>query len=172
MHVKAFLEWQGFKSDFPCLFPGKTCLSKGATSMTSWRTPSQPLGLTCRCEQTKHSKHPVLWFCSTTRCKKPLSTLSIKMDIEGTGPTLPPWPRWWEQDFDERLLPARGTLWLCSAQRRGLTAAAGARPRHAGVREKLSQWALNSWISPLWEEEKPAKGFQKARKAKNSASHS
>lgn len=78
MHVKAFVEWQGFKSDFPCLFPGKTCLSKGATSMTSWRTPSQPLGLTCRCEQTKLSKHPVLWFCSTTRCKKPLSTLSIK----------------------------------------------------------------------------------------------
>lgn len=166
-----------FKPDFPCLSLEKlTFLPRGVTSMMSWRDispTSRPYTLLWADEViTRQSKCTFLWFCWTARCKNNLSALSAEIDFAGTGHVLPSWPRWQEQSFDERLIPAGGTLWLCTAQRRGLAAASGARPRHAGVRENLSQWALNSWISPLQEEEQLAKAFQRVRKAKNTAAHS
>lgn len=135
--------WCLQQEHLPSLWPSGVAVSKPSTARARFHDFAWPSG-----------------------AEKPLSTLNIKLDIAGAGPMLPPWPRWQEQGFDERLLLSRGTLWSCCAQRRGLTAAAGARARRAGVREKLSQWALDSGVSPPREEEQPAKGFQKAEKAK------
>lgn len=142
-------------------------LPKGATSRMSWRStwaPPQPLGFRCCCEHTKAS-----WFCSAVRCWKTPFHLKYQNGSGKNRPHVGPGDR-------SRALMSGcsqpGGLWLFCAQRHELAAAAGAGPRHAGVREELSQLALNSWISPPRGEEQHAKGFQKAGKAKSTASHS